>query len=137
MIKVKELIKLKGGSVWHAVPMTSMRAAIHLMTEKKIGALPVLNEDGLVGIISERDILRTMANKGEQCPPLLAMVLKISRSEMMPTRPSSFKTGKAPIFFSVIKWMAARILVIGTACHTEPPFNLINSFTFIILLSLQ
>ena len=67
MIKVKELIKLKGGSVWHAVPMTSMRAAIHLMTEKKIGALPVLNEDGLVGIISERDILRTMANKGEQC----------------------------------------------------------------------
>lgn len=67
MIKVKELIKLKGGSVWHAVPKTSMRAAIHLMTEKKIGALPVLDEDGLVGIITERDILRVMGNYGEQC----------------------------------------------------------------------
>ena len=44
MIKVKELIKLKGDSVWHADPKTSMRAAIHLMTEKKIGALPVLDD---------------------------------------------------------------------------------------------
>ena len=67
MIKVKELIKLKGDSVWHAAPGTSMRAAIQLMTEKKIGALPVLDENGMVGIISERDILRVMANKGEQC----------------------------------------------------------------------
>lgn len=67
MIKVKELIKLKGGSVWHAAPKTSMRAAIHLMTEKKIGALPVMDENRLVGIISERDILRVMANQGEQC----------------------------------------------------------------------
>ena len=45
MIKVKELIKLKGGSVWHAAPKTSMRAAIQLMTEKNIGALPVLDEN--------------------------------------------------------------------------------------------
>lgn len=67
MIKVKELIKLKGGSVWHAVPKTNMRAAIHLMTEKKIGALPVMDDLGLVGIITERDILRVMANHGEQC----------------------------------------------------------------------
>ena len=67
MIKVKELIKLKGDSVWHVDPKTSMRAAIQLMTEKKIGALPVLDENGMVGIISERDILRVMANKGEQC----------------------------------------------------------------------
>jgi CBS domain-containing protein len=67
MIKVKELIRLKGGSVWHAVPKTSMRAAIHLMTEKRIGALPVLDETGVVGIISERDILRVMADEGEEC----------------------------------------------------------------------
>jgi CBS domain-containing protein len=67
MIKVKELIKLKGGSVWHAVPKTSMRSAIHLMTEKRIGALPVLDENGLVGIISERDILRVMSSEGEKC----------------------------------------------------------------------
>lgn len=42
-----------------------MRAAIELLVEKKVGALPVLNETGLVGIISERDMIRFLAEESE------------------------------------------------------------------------
>ncbi|MDX9849705.1 MAG: CBS domain-containing protein [Anaerolineaceae bacterium] len=65
MLKVKELINLKGGEIYYVSPHTSMRAAIDLLVEKKVGALPVLDETGLVGIISERDMIRFLAEESE------------------------------------------------------------------------
>ena len=61
MLKVKELIAQKGHTIFYVSPNTSIRAAIGLLVEKKVGALPVLNETGLVGIISERDVIRHLA----------------------------------------------------------------------------
>ena len=65
MLKVRELIQTKGSEIYYVSPNTSMRAAIELMEERKVGALPVLNETGLVGIISERDMIRFLAEEGE------------------------------------------------------------------------
>lgn len=65
MLKVRELIQTKGSEIFYVSPYTSMRAAIELMVEKKVGALPVLNEMGLVGIISERDMITYLAEEGE------------------------------------------------------------------------
>lgn len=65
MLKVKELVHLKGSEIFYVSPNTSMRAAIDLLVEKKIGALPVLNEGRLVGIISERDMIRFLAEESE------------------------------------------------------------------------
>ena len=65
MLKVRELIQTKGSEIYYVSPNTSMRAAIELMVERKVGALPVLNETGLVGIISERDMIRFLAEEGE------------------------------------------------------------------------
>ncbi len=65
MLKVKELIQAKGSEIYYVSPNTSMRAAIELMVERKVGALPVLNEMGLVGIISERDMMNFLAEEGE------------------------------------------------------------------------
>jgi len=65
MLKVKELIQHKGSEIYYISPNTSMRAAIDLMVEKKVGALPVLTESGLVGIISERDMIRFLAEESE------------------------------------------------------------------------
>ena len=65
MLKVKELIETKGSELYYVSANTSMRAAIELMSERKIGALPVLNETGLVGIISERDMINFLAEAGE------------------------------------------------------------------------
>ncbi len=65
MLKVNELIKLKGGQIYYAAPNTSMRAAIELLVEKKVGALPVISDEGLLGILSERDIIHFLAEQGE------------------------------------------------------------------------
>ncbi len=65
MLKVKDLIQHKGSEIYYISPNTSMRAAIDLMVEKKVGALPVLTESGLVGIISERDMIRFLAEESE------------------------------------------------------------------------
>ncbi len=65
MLKVKELIAQKGHTIFYVSPNTSIRAAIGLLVEKKVGALPVLNETGLVGIISERDVIRHLADQSE------------------------------------------------------------------------
>jgi CBS domain-containing protein len=65
MLKVKELIHQKGTDIFYVSPNTSMRAAIEMLVEKKVGALPVLNETGLVGIISERDMIRYLAEESE------------------------------------------------------------------------
>ena len=65
MLKVKELIQTKGSEIFFVSTNTSMRAAIQLMVEREIGALPVLNETGLVGIISERDMINYLAEEGE------------------------------------------------------------------------
>jgi acetoin utilization protein AcuB len=46
---------------WGAVivtPGTSIRDAARLMHERKVGALPVIDGDRVVGILTERDVLR-------------------------------------------------------------------------------
>ncbi len=47
---------------WGAVsvtPATSVRDAARLLHERKIGALPVVEADRVVGILTERDVLAT------------------------------------------------------------------------------
>lgn len=58
MATVKDLLDLKGYDVWTVTPDTSLRAALTLMAEKHIGALPVWEGDRLAGIFSERDFAR-------------------------------------------------------------------------------
>jgi len=42
----------------------SIQEAARLMTDEKIGCLPVVDGDGLVGLVSETDILRFVAEGG-------------------------------------------------------------------------
>lgn len=64
MLKVKELIRLKDNPVWTIAPGESVRSAVRLLTEKKIGALPVLKDSLVIGIITERDIVRAVNRLG-------------------------------------------------------------------------
>ena len=52
-------------SVWSVGPNATVGDVIQLMDEKNVGALPVLNEDRLVGIVSERDCTRRAILKGK------------------------------------------------------------------------
>jgi CBS domain-containing protein len=58
MATVKDLLQGKGSTVYTITPQTSLRDALILMAEKHIGALPVIEEDQIAGIFSERDFAR-------------------------------------------------------------------------------
>jgi CBS domain-containing protein len=55
---IGSILNRKGSTVWSMSPDSSVFEAISLMAEKNIGALPVLEGDRLVGMISERDYAR-------------------------------------------------------------------------------
>ena len=58
MKKVRELLAEKGTKVWSVAPTATVLDALNVMVEKNIGAVLVMDEDRLVGIISERDHTR-------------------------------------------------------------------------------
>ena len=55
---VKDLLDTKGYEIWTTTPQSSLRSALALMAEKHIGALPVIEDEKLAGIFSERDFAR-------------------------------------------------------------------------------
>ncbi len=64
MAKVKDILALKGQSVWSVAPDSSVYDAMKRMAEKGIGALMVIEGEKLVGIISERDYARKVILQG-------------------------------------------------------------------------
>jgi len=61
---VKHLLDNKGRQIISVAPQDSVLDAIKLMAEKGIGALIVMQDDKLVGIMSERDYARKVIIKG-------------------------------------------------------------------------
>jgi CBS domain-containing protein len=64
MKRVKEILRSKGTEIFSVSPDTSVYDAIHLLAEKEIGALLVMEDSLLVGIFSERDYARQIILKG-------------------------------------------------------------------------
>lgn len=46
---------------------TPVREAVHLLASRRIGALPVIMQDSVAGIFSERDVLYRLAEEGDAC----------------------------------------------------------------------
>ena len=65
MCAVRDMLQGKGSSVWTIGPQETVYCALELMAEKNVGALPVIAEGKLVGIISERDYARKVILKGK------------------------------------------------------------------------
>ncbi len=63
MNTLSHLLHGKGNQVWSIGPDATVYDAIHLMAEKGIGALVVLQDESPVGIISERDYARQVILK--------------------------------------------------------------------------
>jgi signal-transduction protein with cAMP-binding, CBS, and nucleotidyltransferase domain len=61
---VSSILKLKGGEIWSITPDQSVYEAIDAMADKGVGALLVISDAKLVGVISERDYARKIILKG-------------------------------------------------------------------------
>jgi CBS domain-containing protein len=58
------ILARKGSVVWSISPNATVFEAIQLMADKSAGALPVVDNSRLIGIISERDYTRKVILKG-------------------------------------------------------------------------
>ena len=64
MKPVSELLKRREGTLWHARPDDTVFEALQLLAEYEVGALMVMDQGKLVGVISERDYTRKIALQG-------------------------------------------------------------------------
>lgn len=65
MDNVRDLLKIKGTQVWSIAYDLPIKEALKVLAQKDIGALPVTKDGKMVGIFSERDYARKMAQKDE------------------------------------------------------------------------
>lgn len=70
MKTVIQLLQGKGASVWSVTPDSSVYDALKLMAGKNVGALLVMSEDKLRGILSERDYARKVILLGKSSQDL-------------------------------------------------------------------
>lgn len=65
MISIRQLLEAKGSEVWSTSPDASVYEALQLLAEKNIGALLVLRDGELAGVVSERDYARKVILRGK------------------------------------------------------------------------
>lgn len=61
---VSQLLKSKGDLVFTATPTETVAVVAALLHSQRVGALVVLDAEQVVGIVSERDIVRIVAERG-------------------------------------------------------------------------
>ncbi|MFL6793094.1 MAG: CBS domain-containing protein [Bradyrhizobium sp.] len=76
---VRSILDSKGHQVQSVEPEVKLSAAIKILSERKIGAVLVMNQGRIEGILSERDIVRVLGERG-------ASVLDEPVSEVMTRR---------------------------------------------------
>jgi len=61
---VRSILDAKGHQIVSVEPGAKLAAAIKLLGERKIGAVLVMDQDRMEGILSERDIVRVLDQRG-------------------------------------------------------------------------
>jgi len=81
MPSVRDVLASKGPGVQSTSPHVSVLDAVHQMNEHKIGALVVIDGDEVVGMFTERDVLRRIV--GEERSPSSTTVGEVMTSEVV------------------------------------------------------
>ena len=61
---VAEILRHKGSDTLTIGPDASLAELIRLLAGRRIGAVPVVEGSSLIGIVSERDVIRCLADDG-------------------------------------------------------------------------
>lgn len=64
MKPVSEILRSREGTIWHVRPDDTVFAALQLLAQHEVGALMVMDQGRLVGVVSERDYTRKVALQG-------------------------------------------------------------------------
>ena len=78
-MRIADVLRTKGDSVATISPQTSVAGLLNELALQNIGAMVVVSQDGVVGIVSERDIVRSLHQHG-------AELLRRPVSDIMTTR---------------------------------------------------
>lgn len=68
MTTVQHVLGEKRPALWTTTPTETVLSAIRLMADKDIGALIVMEDDRIVGIVTERHYARNVVLKGKASP---------------------------------------------------------------------
>ncbi|MBT8422299.1 MAG: CBS domain-containing protein [Gammaproteobacteria bacterium] len=80
-----EILREKGSEVWSIAPDSAIIEALTFMAEKRVGALLVMENNKLVGIVTERDYARKVAL--EQRSSRQSLVREIMSHRVLCVRP--------------------------------------------------
>lgn len=61
---IRAILQNKGDAVLFVAGEATVAEAVSLLAEKRIGALPVIDRDEVVGIFSERDVIYGLGREG-------------------------------------------------------------------------
>ena len=111
---IEKILRQKSGEIWSISPDATVYDAIELMAEKNVGALLVMENGRLVGIVSERDYSRKVMLRGKTSRN--STVREIMTTELTTAHPREtveeclrFMTEKRirhlPV---VVRWLVAR-----------------------------
>ncbi|MGV0776386.1 CBS domain-containing protein [Mycolicibacterium elephantis] len=65
-MRIADVLRNKGASVATITPETSVAGLLTELSVHNIGAMVVVSPDGLVGIVSERDVVRALQKRGSE-----------------------------------------------------------------------
>lgn len=87
MVTVRDILDRKGTHVDTIAPQATALEAARQMSDRRIGSLLVMEDDKLIGIVTERDILRRVVAAGQD--PAAIQVLDILSSPVACCRPDT------------------------------------------------
>lgn len=96
---IADIMRGHGTDIYTALPDETVKTVAARLAEKRIGALPVVEGDRIIGIFSERDVIYGLATHGA------AMLDKVVRDVM--TAPAITVTADTPIM-SALSLMTRR-----------------------------
>ena len=76
--KIGSVLDRKGRNIWSVTPDAWVYDAIEMMSAKQVGALLILSEGKLIGIVSERDYARKVILKGHSSKDTLVREIMTS-----------------------------------------------------------